>query len=133
MVFCVFFLQVIPQYERAIIFRLGRIKGGRPQGPGLFFIIPCIDSVQRVDMRLKTFDVPPQKVYYICIVSTLTNVHVHIHPHTCIHAHTLLDVVHMHKHTRIPTDPLQRQCHGTRRCHCQLPNLKPHHVCEKYP
>ncbi len=55
-------IKVIPQYERAIIFRLGRIKGGKEQGPGLFFIIPCIDKVERVDTRLKTFDVPPQKV-----------------------------------------------------------------------
>nr|CCK33019.1 mechanosensory family member [Suberites domuncula] len=61
--FCLFFiLKVIPQYERAVIFRLGRIKGGREQGPGLFFIIPCIDNVTRVDTRLKTFDVPPQRI-----------------------------------------------------------------------
>ena len=59
-------IKVIPQYERAVIFRLGRIKGGKEQDPGLFFIIPCIDRVERVDTRLKTFDVPPQKVRHNC-------------------------------------------------------------------
>lgn len=58
----IFIIKVIPQYERAVIFRLGRIKGGREQGPGLFFILPCTDTVDRVDTRLKTFDVPPQRV-----------------------------------------------------------------------
>ena len=55
-------IKVIPQYERAIIFRLGRIKGGAAVGPGVFYIIPCMDSVVSVDTRLKTFDVPPQSV-----------------------------------------------------------------------
>ena len=55
-------IQTIPQYERAVVFRLGRIKDGVEQGPGLIRIIPCLDHVERVDTRLKTFDVPPQKV-----------------------------------------------------------------------
>ena len=50
------------EYERAVIFRLGRIKGGRAQGPGLFFIIPCIDEVKVVDLRVVSFDVPPQEI-----------------------------------------------------------------------
>lgn len=55
-------IKVIPAYERAIIFRLGRIKGNKASGPGVFYIIPCIDKVITVDTRLKTFDVPPQSV-----------------------------------------------------------------------
>ena len=38
-------VQTVQEYERAIIFRLGRIKSGGVVGPGLFFIIPCMDSV----------------------------------------------------------------------------------------
>lgn len=57
-----FIFKVIPVYERAVIFRLGRIKGGRASGPGIVYIIPCIDKVVNVDTRLKTFDVPPQSV-----------------------------------------------------------------------
>lgn len=55
-------IKVIPVYERAIIFRLGRIKDRKASGPGIFYIIPCIDSVITVDTRIKTFDVPPQRV-----------------------------------------------------------------------
>ncbi len=57
-----FIFKVVPVYERAVIFRLGRIKGGRASGPGIVYVIPCIDKVINVDTRLKTFDVPPQSV-----------------------------------------------------------------------
>lgn len=57
-----YIIKVIPVYERAVIFRLGRIKGGKASGPGIFYIIPCMDKVVTVDTRLKTFDVPPQSV-----------------------------------------------------------------------
>lgn len=52
-------VKVIPEYERGIIFRLGRVQG--PKGPGLFFIIPIIDQMSRVDMRVVTLDVPTQE------------------------------------------------------------------------
>ncbi len=45
------------EYERAVIFRLGRILSGGAKGPGLFFILPCIDNIQNVDLRTITFDV----------------------------------------------------------------------------
>ncbi|BFZ05926.1 hypothetical protein BsWGS_08965 [Bradybaena similaris] len=59
MVFC---LQVVREYERAVIFRLGRLLSGGAKGPGLFFILPCIDIYRKVDLRIVTFDVPPQEV-----------------------------------------------------------------------
>ena len=49
------------EYERAVILRLGRLTSKRAKGPGLFFILPCIDSVSVVDLRTITFDVPPQE------------------------------------------------------------------------
>merc|ERR1712135_150265 len=52
----------VQEYERAVIFRLGRVKKGGAVGPGLFFIIPCMDSIQVVDLRTVTFDVPPQEI-----------------------------------------------------------------------
>ena len=61
--------QTIPQYERAVVFRLGRIKDGRVQGPGIIYLFPCLDQMEKVDTRLKTFDVPPQKVGPAFIVS----------------------------------------------------------------
>ena len=50
------------EYERAVIFRLGRNRTGGAKGPGLFFIIPCIDTCVTLDLRTITFDVPPQEV-----------------------------------------------------------------------
>lgn len=45
-----------------VIFRLGRILNGGAKGPGLFFILPCVDNLVNVDLRTITFDVPPQEI-----------------------------------------------------------------------
>uniref|UniRef100_A0A1I7T066 PHB domain-containing protein n=1 Tax=Caenorhabditis tropicalis TaxID=1561998 RepID=A0A1I7T066_9PELO len=45
-----------------LIFRLGRLKHGGARGPGIFFIIPCIESFKKIDLRVVSFDVPPQEV-----------------------------------------------------------------------
>merc|ERR1712213_182093 len=55
-------MKQVQEYERAVIFRLGRVKKGGAQGPGLFFIIPCMDTIVVTDLRTVTFDVPPQEV-----------------------------------------------------------------------
>jgi regulator of protease activity HflC (stomatin/prohibitin superfamily) len=55
-------LQVVQEYERAVIFRLGRLIPGGAKGPGLFFIVPCIDNYTKIDLRTVSFDVPPQEV-----------------------------------------------------------------------
>jgi len=55
-------MKQVQEYERAVIFRLGKVKKGGAVGPGLFFIIPCLDSIQTVDLRTITFDVPPQEI-----------------------------------------------------------------------
>ncbi len=53
-------IQIVNEYERVVIFRLGRLSGVK--GPGLFFIIPIIDTVVKVDLRVVTIDVPKQAV-----------------------------------------------------------------------
>ena len=55
-------LKIVKEYERAVIFRLGRSLLGGPKGPGLFFILPCIDNIITVDLRTITFDVAPQEI-----------------------------------------------------------------------
>ncbi|XP_040387191.1 stomatin isoform X1 [Cygnus olor] len=55
-------IKVVKEYERAIIFRLGRILKGGAKGPGLFFVLPCTDSFIKVDMRTISFDIPPQEI-----------------------------------------------------------------------
>jgi len=53
-------IRILNEYERAVVFRLGRIRDVK--GPGLIIIIPGIDKVVKVDMRTITMDVPPQDV-----------------------------------------------------------------------
>lgn len=59
-----FLFQVVQEYERAVIFRLGRLLPGGSRGPGIFFILPCIESYQKVDLRTITLGVPPQEVVF---------------------------------------------------------------------
>jgi regulator of protease activity HflC (stomatin/prohibitin superfamily) len=54
-------VRVAREYERGVIFRLGRLLSP-PKGPGLFFLIPIIDKMVRVDLRTVTLNVPPQEV-----------------------------------------------------------------------
>jgi len=53
-------IKIVKEYERAVIFRLGRLIGAK--GPGIFFVIPFIDNFRRVDLRVVTFDVPKQMI-----------------------------------------------------------------------
>jgi regulator of protease activity HflC (stomatin/prohibitin superfamily) len=54
-------VKVLREYERGVIFRLGRLKGGA-SGPGLFLLIPVIDRIVRIDLRIVTLQVPPQDI-----------------------------------------------------------------------
>jgi regulator of protease activity HflC (stomatin/prohibitin superfamily) len=54
-------IKVVKVYERGVIFRLGRVRGG-PKGPGLFILLPFIDKMVKIDLRTVTMDVPPQDV-----------------------------------------------------------------------
>lgn len=53
-------IKVVNEYERGVIFRLGRLVGAR--GPGLFFLIPMIERMVKITLRTVTFDVTPQEV-----------------------------------------------------------------------
>jgi regulator of protease activity HflC (stomatin/prohibitin superfamily) len=53
-------VKIVPEYERGVLFRLGRLVGAK--GPGLFFIIPFVDRLVKVDLRVVTMDVPSQEV-----------------------------------------------------------------------
>jgi regulator of protease activity HflC (stomatin/prohibitin superfamily) len=53
-------LRVVQQYERGVIFVLGRLTGAK--GPGLFWIVPFISRMEKVDLRIVTLNVPPQEV-----------------------------------------------------------------------
>ncbi len=53
-------IRILNEYERGVIFRLGRVI--RAKGPGLIILIPYVDRMQRVSLRLIATDVPPQDV-----------------------------------------------------------------------
>jgi regulator of protease activity HflC (stomatin/prohibitin superfamily) len=53
-------VKVLPEYERAVIFRLGRLVPHR--GPGLIYVVPVIERMVRIDLRTITMDIPPQDV-----------------------------------------------------------------------
>jgi len=59
-IFIIMAVKIVAEYERGVIFRLGRLVGAR--GPGLFLIIPFVDRMVKVDLRVITMDVPPQDV-----------------------------------------------------------------------
>jgi len=63
-VFLIMFLasaiRILNEYERGVIFRLGRLIGSK--GPGLIILIPIVDKLQKISLRLITMDVPPQDV-----------------------------------------------------------------------
>jgi regulator of protease activity HflC (stomatin/prohibitin superfamily) len=54
-------IRIVQEYERGVIFRLGRVIAGA-KGPGLFFIIPIIDRMVKVNLQIVTLDIPPQDV-----------------------------------------------------------------------
>ncbi|MBN1592376.1 MAG: slipin family protein, partial [Candidatus Coatesbacteria bacterium] len=65
-------IKILSEYERGVIFRLGRLLD-QPKGPGLIFIFKPIDRMVRVDLRLVTMDVPPQDVITKDNVSVTVN------------------------------------------------------------
>jgi regulator of protease activity HflC (stomatin/prohibitin superfamily) len=54
-------IKIVKEYERGVIFRLGRVRGGA-KGPGLFILLPYVDKMVKVDLRIVTMDVPPQDI-----------------------------------------------------------------------
>src|SRR6476619_2799870 len=53
-------IKIVQEYERGVVFRLGRLLG--PRGPGLILLIPFIERMQKVDLRTVTMDIPAQEV-----------------------------------------------------------------------
>lgn len=54
--------QVVQEYERAVVFRLGRILSGTASGPGIVFVLPLVDNMVKIDLRTVSYDVPPQEI-----------------------------------------------------------------------
>lgn len=59
-IFCC--LRVMSEYERAVILRLGRLRPKPPRGPGVIFLVPCLDDIFVVDIRTRSFDLDRQEI-----------------------------------------------------------------------
>jgi regulator of protease activity HflC (stomatin/prohibitin superfamily) len=70
-------IRIVQEYERGVIFRLGRLVGAR--GPGLFFILPIVERMVRVDLRTVTMDVPSQECITKDNVTVKVNAVVYFH------------------------------------------------------
>ena len=69
-------VRILKEYERGVIFRLGRLVASK--GPGLILLVPIIDKMQKVDLRVITHDVPPQDVITRDNVSVKVNAVVYL-------------------------------------------------------
>ena len=72
-----FAIRIVQEYERGVIFRLGRLQGAR--GPGLFIIIPIVERMVKVDLRTVTMDVPSQEAITKDNVTVRVNAVIYFH------------------------------------------------------
>ncbi len=72
-----FAIRIVQEYERGVIFRLGRLQGAR--GPGLFIIIPIVERMVQVDLRTVTMDVPSQEAITKDNVTVRVNAVIYFH------------------------------------------------------
>lgn len=110
-----FCIKVVQEYERAVIFRLGRLLQGGSKGPGIFFILPCIENYTKVDLRTLTFDVPPQEVLTRDSVTVSVDAVVYYRVHNA--AVSVANVENAHHSTRLLAQTTLRNILGTRNLH----------------
>ncbi|CAO1362458.1 unnamed protein product [Diamesa serratosioi] len=107
--------KVMQEYERAVIFRLGRLMQGGAKGPGIFFILPCIDTYARVDLRTRTYDVPPQEVLTKDSVTVSVDAVVYYRVNNA--TISIANVENAHHSTRLLAQTTLRNTMGTRNLH----------------
>ncbi|XP_031833091.1 band 7 protein AGAP004871 isoform X2 [Nomia melanderi] len=107
--------KVVQEYERAVIFRLGRLLSGGAKGPGIFFILPCVDNYARVDLRTRTYDVPPQEVLTKDSVTVSVDAVVYYRVNNA--TISIANVENAHHSTRLLAQTMLRNTMGTRPLH----------------
>ncbi|VDD93973.1 unnamed protein product [Enterobius vermicularis] len=101
-----FCFKVVQEYERAVIFRLGRLIGG------IFFILPCIESYTKVDLRTVSFNVPPQEI--LTKDSVTVSVDAVVYYRICNATVSVANVENAHHSTRLLAQTTLRNMLGTR-------------------
>jgi len=111
---CVCF-KVVQEYERAVIFRLGRLPAGGSKGPGIFFVMPCIETYQKVDLRTITLGVPPQEV--LTKDSVTVSVDAVVYYRVSNATVSVANVENAHHSTRLLSQTTLRNILGTKNLH----------------
>ncbi|TKR71667.1 hypothetical protein L596_019227 [Steinernema carpocapsae] len=107
-----FCIKVVQEYERAVIFRLGRLIGGGAKGPGIFFVMPCIESYTKVDLRTVSFNVPPQEI--LTKDSVTVSVDAVVYYRVCNATVSVANVENAHHSTRLLAQTTLRNMLGMR-------------------
>ncbi|KAK5905005.1 hypothetical protein CesoFtcFv8_006516 [Champsocephalus esox] len=107
-----FMFKIVKEYERAVIFRLGRITDRKPKGPGLFFVLPCTDTFVKVDLRTVSFDIPPQEILTRDSVTVSVDGVVYFRIHCPISS--VANVSNAHSSTRLLAQTTLRNVLGTK-------------------
>ncbi|CRL03176.1 CLUMA_CG016471, isoform A [Clunio marinus] len=102
--------KVVQEYERAVIFRLGRLMQGGAKGPGIFFTLPCIDAYARVDLRTRTYDVLTKD-------SVTVSVDAVVYYRVSNPTVSIANVENAHHSTRLLAQTTLRNTMGTRQLH----------------
>nr|XP_024217570.1 band 7 protein AGAP004871 isoform X2 [Halyomorpha halys] len=107
--------KVVQEYERAVIFRLGRLMSGGAKGPGLIYLLPFVDRIVKVDIRLSTYDIPPQEV--LTKDSVTVSVDAVVYYRVSNATVSVANVANAHHSTRLLAQTTLRNVLGTRPLH----------------
>ena len=105
-------ISVVQEYERAVIFRFGRVKKAKVMNPGIYFINPFLETVKKVDLRTRSFDVAPQEILTKDSVTVTVDAVVYYNIHS-----PLASVIHVedaHKSTKQIAATTLRSILGTK-------------------
>ena len=105
-------ISVVQEYERAVIFRFGRVKKAKVMNPGIYFINPFLETVNKVDLRTRSFDVAPQEILTKDSVTVTVDAVVYYNIHS-----PLASVIHVenaHKSTKQIAATTLRSILGTK-------------------
>ncbi|XP_063172199.1 stomatin-like [Candoia aspera] len=105
-------IEIVMEYERAVIFRLGHIRKGGSKGPGIYFILPFLDRAIAVDMRTISFDIAPQEVLTKDSVTIMVDGVVYYHVQSAILS--VANVLYADPATRLLAQTTLRNVLGTK-------------------
>ncbi|XP_005420853.1 stomatin-like protein 3 [Geospiza fortis] len=104
-------IKVVREYERAVVFRLGRILSKKAKGPGMILVLPCTDTFIKVDLRTVACKIPPQEILTRDAVTAQVDGVVHYRIHSAVSA--VANVADVHSATLLLAQTALRNVLGT--------------------